>query len=175
MFGYACNETETCSCQCRFPLPTIDQTQAEVRKSGSSLAATQTPKARSPSSMSIMWPSVSRQWSSRHSTPTSAMRISRKASWKKLSNRYCRQMIDAIHQIFHQPDRPFCHRWSGRRLRGHRSENHCRHLRRQRLPRRRRLLRQGSIQSRSVFLLLWAGMSLKICGRRVGQMKLRYR
>ena len=56
----------------------------------------------------------------------------------------------------HQPDRSLRDRWPARRRRPHRPQDHRRHLRRLRPPRRRRLLGQGSEQGRSLGRVLRA-------------------
>ncbi len=52
------------------------------------------------------------------------------------------------HQVPRQPDRSVHHRRPGGRLRPDRAQDHRRQLRRHGAPRRRRLLRQGSVQGR---------------------------
>src|SRR5690606_11347904 len=59
-----------------------------------------------------------------------------------------RQVAAQGHQVPHQPDRQVRDRRPGGRLRPDRPQDHRRHLRRLGPPRRRRVLRQGSVQGR---------------------------
>ena len=59
-------------------------------------------------------------------------------------------------QVLHQPDRPLRRRRADGRLRPHRPQDHRRHLRRHGPPRRRRVLRQGSVEGRSLGRVLRA-------------------
>ena len=59
-------------------------------------------------------------------------------------------------QVLHQPDRPLRRRRADGRLGPHRPQDHRRHLRRHGPSRRRRLLGQGSVEGRSLGLLLRA-------------------
>ena len=69
----------------------------------------------------------------------------------------------------HQPDRQVRHRRAGGRLRPDRPQDHRRHLRRHGPPRRRRVLRQGPVQGRSLGRLRGALRRQEHRGRRPGR------
>ena len=78
-------------------------------------------------------------------------------------------MVDAEHQVPHQPDRPLRHRRTARRHRPDRAQDHRGHLRRHGPARRRRVLRQGSDEGGPLGLLHGALHRQEHRGRRPGR------
>ena len=79
------------------------------------------------------------------------------------------ELLDSKHQVLHQPHRPLRRRRAPGRLRPDGPQDHRRHLRRRRQPRRRRVLRQGPDEGRPLGLLHGALHRQEHRGRRPGR------
>ena len=150
MFGYASNETDVL-----MPAPItlahrLVKRQAEVRKNG------KLPWLRPDAKSQVTLRYEDNKpvgleavvLSTQHSDEVAHPAPARGGHGGDPEARAAGQVDRQAHQVPHQSDRPLRHRRPGRRLRPDRAQDHRRHLRRLRAPRRRRVLRQGSLQGR---------------------------
>ena len=150
MFGYACNETPEL-----MPTPVMF-----AHRLGRKLTQIRKSRARSTGSVPMRnprYPSATRTTvpvsvenvviSTQHTADVAARRRSRSYLIENVIKKVIpARMLNEEDRVSHQPDRPLRHRWPAGRFRSHRPQDHRGHLRRLGPSRRRRLLRQGSVQ-----------------------------
>ena len=151
MFGYATNETDVL-----MPAPItlahrLVKRQAQVRKSGKlpwlrpDAKSQVTLRYENDKPVGIEAVVLSTQ----HDPDSVTHEALREAVMEEIIKPVLPTEVDRqAHQVPHQSHRTIRDRRSGRRLRSHRAQDHRRHLWRLCAPRRRRVLRQGSLQGR---------------------------
>ena len=156
MFGYACDDTPSCSrCRSR-SRRRLAEKLTEVRKDGTLPYLRPDGKTQ----VTIEYDEDDRPVRDRRrraldparrrtSTRTSWPRTSRSTSSSRSSSSSRIGAVGRL-QALRQPDRPFRHRRPDGRRRADRSQDHRRHLRRHGPPRWRRVLRQGPVEGRPV-------------------------